>query len=123
MYYRQSKTNNMRTVEEKEFIVKRYLNGESAVLLTNEYELPAKLIYKWIKKYETYGIDGLKSQTGKTTNKNKGLWNKKAKSYQEELELKIMKLEIENARLKKGYIVKGGGAQKEYVTTLDKNMK
>lgn len=34
-----------------------------------------------------------------------------------------MKLEIENERLKKGYIVKGGGDQKEYVTTLDKNMK
>ena len=34
-----------------------------------------------------------------------------------------MKLEIENARLKKGYLVKGGGDQKEYVTTLDENTK
>lgn len=34
-----------------------------------------------------------------------------------------MKLEIENARLKKGYIVKGDGAEKEYVTTLEKNTK
>ena len=34
-----------------------------------------------------------------------------------------MKLEIENARLKKGYLVKGAGAEKEYVTTLDKNIK
>ena len=31
---------------------------------------------------------------------------------------------IDNAVvLKKGYLVKGGGVQKEYVTTLDKNMK
>lgn len=34
-----------------------------------------------------------------------------------------MKLEIKNARLKKGYLVKGGGDQKEYVTTLDENTK
>lgn len=34
-----------------------------------------------------------------------------------------MKLEIENARLKKGYTVKGGGDQKEYVTILEKNTK
>ena len=34
-----------------------------------------------------------------------------------------MKLEIENARLKKGYMVKGVGAEKEYVTTLEENMK
>ena len=39
------------------------------------------------------------------------------------LELKIMKLEIENARLKKGYLAKGDGAQKEYVTTLEENTK
>ena len=27
------------------------------------------------------------------------------------------------ARLKKGYLVRGGGDQKEYVTTLEENMK
>ena len=34
-----------------------------------------------------------------------------------------MKKEIEIARLKKGYVVKGVGAEKEFVTILDKNMK
>ena len=42
---------------------------------------------------------------------------KKTKTVEENLKLKIMKLEIENARLKKGYLVKGGGDQKEFVTT------
>ena len=34
-----------------------------------------------------------------------------------------MKKEIEIALLKKGYMVKGVGAEKEFVTTFDKNMK
>ena len=42
---------------------------------------------------------------------------------EERLELENLKLRIENERLKKGYTVKGGGVNKEYVTILDVNMK
>ena len=51
----------MRTPKEKKQIVKRFLNGESAIKLA--------------KKYKTNGIDGLKSQTGKASkhHKNMGL--------------------------------------------------
>ena len=35
----------------------------------------------------------------------------------------VAKLEIENERLKKGYLVKGAGAAKEYVTGRDKSLK
>ena len=52
-----------------------------------------------------------------------GLYLRKPKNKIEELELEIMKKDIEIARLKKGYVVKGGGDQKEYVTTFDKNTK
>ena len=41
----------------------------------------------------------------------------------EELELKIMKKDIEIARLKKGYKVKGVGQEKEFVTIFNKNTK
>ena len=41
----------------------------------------------------------------------------------EELQLEIMKKDIEIARLKKGYTVKGVGAEKEFVTTFNKNIK
>ena len=41
----------------------------------------------------------------------------------EKLEYENMKLRIENERLKKGYMVKGVGANKEFVTFKDKNMK
>ena len=37
--------------------------------------------------------------------------------------LEILKIDIEIARLNKGYIVKGVGAEKEYVTTFKKNIK
>ena len=49
--------------------------------------------------------------------------NKKVKTREDELERKIMQLEIENARLKKGYLVKGVGQEKEYITIFDKNTK
>ena len=52
-----------------------------------------------------------------------GLYFRKPKSREEELELEIMKKDIEIARLKKGYIVKGVGAEKEFVTTFKKNIK
>ena len=115
--------NNMKTPEEKEKIIKRYLNGENIAELVREYQIGHKIIYKWLKKYEENGIDGLKSNTGKHKSLNAGLHLKKPKNKIEELELEIMKKDIEIARLKKGYIVKGVGAEKEFVTILDKNTK
>ena len=78
-----------------------------------------------MKKYEEQGLEELKSQTGKTKNSNlhAGLHFRKPKNKIEELELELMKKEIEIARLKKGYMVKGVGAEKEFVTTFDKNTK
>jgi len=115
----------MRTPEEKEQIVKRYLNGETAVKLAKEIETDRSKIYEWTKKYEKDGLEGLKSKTGKASkhHKNMGLYLKKPKNKIEELELEIMKKDIEIARLKKGYTVKGVGVEKEYITTFNKNTK
>ena len=52
-----------------------------------------------------------------------GLYLKKPKNRIEELELEIMKKDIEIARLKKGYNVKGVGQEKEFVTIFSKNTK
>ena len=119
------KKNNMKTPEEKEIIVKRYINGESATKLANEFNVARRQIYHWIKKYEEKGLDGLISNTGKasTSHKNMGLYLRKPKSREEELEIELMKKEIEIARLKKGYEVKGVGPKKEFVTTFEKNTK
>lgn len=113
----------MRTPEYKEQIVKRYLNGESIVKLANEIESTSKVIREWRRKYEESGIEGLKSNTGKHKKPNVGLNLRKPHNKIEELELELMKKEIEIARLKKGYMVKGVGAEKEFVTTFDKNTK
>ena len=56
----------MRTPEEKEQIVKRYLNGESSVKLASEIEITAKMIREWTRKYKESGINGLKSQSGES---------------------------------------------------------
>jgi transposase-like protein len=119
------KKNNMRSPEEKEIIVKKYLSGETAVKLASEYDFYVKLIYQWINKYQKFGIEGLKSKTGKykSTSKNIGLYLRKPKNKIEELEIELMKKDIEIARLKKGYNVKGVGQKKEYVTTFNKNVK
>jgi transposase len=115
--------NRMRTVEEKEEIVKKYLSGESATTLTKKYDLSNKIIYRWVNKYRENGINGLKSNTGKAKGGNKGLGLRKPKNREEELELKLLKKEIELIRLKKGYVVKGVGVKKEYVSILDASMK
>ena len=117
--------NNMKTPEEKEKIIKRYLNGETIAELVREYQIGHKIIYKWLKKYEENGIDGLKSNTGKHNfiSNHKGIHLRKPKNRIEELEIEIMKKDIEIARLKKGYNVKGVGQEKEFVTTFSKNTK
>ena len=88
-----------------------------------EIDSTDKMIREWTNKYLRKGLEGLKSNTGKHKNPNAGLHLKRPKNKIEELELELMKKEIEIARLKKGYMVKGVGAEKEFVTTFDKNTK
>ncbi len=119
------KKNNIKTPEEKEFIIKRYLNGESATKIADKLQIDKGRIYKWLKKYEKEGLEGLKSKTGKASkyHEHMGLYFRKPKNKIEELELEIMKKDIEIARLKKGYNVKGAGQKKEFVTIFNKNTK
>ena len=114
---------NMRTPEEKEKILKEYLDEKWIKKIEKEYNINNSVAYRWLEKYEKDGIEGLKSNTGKIKSGFKGLGKKKPKDRIEELELELMKKEIEIVRLKKGYMVKGVGAEKEFVTTFDKNTK
>ncbi|MDD3187201.1 MAG: helix-turn-helix domain-containing protein [Bacilli bacterium] len=115
----------IRSVEEKKEILKRYFHGETAVKLESEYGLSPNYLYKWINKYNKDGFEGLKSKTGKLSkyHKNMGLYLRKPKNKIEELEIEVMKKDIEIARLKKGYNVKGVSQKKEFVTTFSKNTK
>jgi transposase-like protein len=127
---RTKKKNTMRTPEEKEQIVLEYLQDKnpSGRKTAAKYDISYSSFCYWLRYYRKSGIDGLKSQTGKTKCSRKGnpyggLQKKKAKTREEELELENLRLKIEVARLKKGYQVKGVGSKKEYVTIKDLNTK
>ena len=114
----------MRSPEEKERIVREsYEAGLRKTVV--KYGLSKSLLHAWRRKYRESGIDGLKSQSGKHGSGNRfaGLWRRKAKTREEELELENLRLRIEVERLKKGYRVKGGGRGKEYVTTKGSNTR
>ncbi len=122
---RTKEKNNMRSPEEKETIVLEsfhYGCNQTA----QKYDINRSVLKEWRRKYREYGIDGLRSQTGKTShgyNHLVGLRNKKNKTREEQLEFENLKLKVEVARLKKGYLVKGVGSKKEYVTIKDLNTK
>ena len=114
----------MRKKEEKLKIIQEYYKGNiSTRAIAEKYGTTQGVFNRWKRKYENTGnIFDLESKTGKKSGGNKGRPNK-PKTEAEELKRKITKLEIEVARLKKGYQVKGVGATKEYVTILEKNTK
>ena len=58
----------MRSPEENEAIVLEYLNDKhpSYRKTADKYGIFQRIFGGWIKKYREQGIDGLRSQTGKT---------------------------------------------------------
>ena len=103
-------------------VVKEYLvKHRSFREIAKEFKIDEKRIRDWTKLYN----EGL-LETGrvhKRGNLFSALHTSKSLSKEERLELENLKLRIENERLKKGYIVKGGGVNKEYVSILDVNTK
>ena len=121
--------NRKYTPEFKIKCVKEVLEGEKSVWeLCREHEMnDNKNIRRWIKTYEEHG-EKYFYEEHRGSGKGKGnpyaaLHRKKNLSELERLELENLKLRIENERLKKGYMVKGVGANKEFVTFKDKNTK
>ena len=116
--------NNMRTPEEKEMWVLKYFNEEIG------FRSGARIIgvnisvfRDWINKYKAFGIEGLKSKTGKCSKKGITGRPKKAVTREEELERENANLKIEIKRLKKGYYMKGVGQRKEYVSINNRSIK
>jgi len=82
-------------------------------------------IVMWLRAYRDHGKEGLKSQIGKKKGKGKGrpIGTFKPKTTIEELEKENIKLRVEIERLKKGYLTKGVGARKEFISINNKNFK
>jgi transposase len=115
--------NKKYSIDEKLRVVNRYLNEHISILiLEKEENISHSVIHSWITKYLDQGIEGL-SNKKKTGNKYAALHNSKSLTREEYLELENLKLKVEIERLKKGYMVKGAGANKEYVILKDVNSK
>ena len=111
------------TQEQKAEIVHKHLDEHVSVRsLEKEYNADRSMICKWVKRYIAEGESSFvpKKRPG---NPFSALHTSKKLSEVERLRLVVAKLEIENERLKKGYLVKGAGAAKEYVTGRDKSLK
>lgn len=109
--------------DEKLRIVQRYFNEEFGIKrLAREENMDHSLLNRWIHKYLDEGEQGLKSK-GHPGNKFAALNISSNLSEIDKLKLIVAKQKIEIERLKKGYIVKGVGANKEFVIISDANTK
>jgi len=109
--------------EEKLEIVLKNVNEHIGTrTLAKMYEIDGGMIRRWIRTYLELGENGLENKK-KTGNIFAAIYSSKSLSEEERLKLIVMKQEIEIERLKKGYFVKGVGANKEFVTLKEKNMK
>ena len=98
------------SAEEKYKIIKPIIEFEkSSSQVTKETGINNGMLSIWVKKYNENGIDGLKPKK-KPGNPLAKYSSRKELNETEKLELEIMKLKIENERLKKGYLVKGDGS-------------
>ena len=107
--------------EEKLRIVKMHLDEHKSIRqIERETSIRNSLVSTWVKRYLEEGEDALEPHNG---NPYSALHTSKSLNEVERLRLMVAKLEVENARLKKGYWVEGAGANKEYVTGSGKTMK
>ena len=107
--------------EEKLKWVRLHLDEHVSILgIEKEYGVDHRLVSRWTREYLEEGEDALEPHNG---NPYSALHTSKSLSEVERLRLMVAKLEVENARLKKGYWVEGVGANKEYVTGKGKITK
>ena len=114
------------TEEEKLQIVEDHINnGISIRACATKYNISSTSLVYWLRSYRELGVEGLKSQIGKHRGPNKGRpkGTFKPQTTIEELEKENLKFNIEIERLKKGYLTKGAGAKKEFISINSRNFK
>ena len=117
-------SNRKWTVEEKMRIINRCLNEDTTrQQICKEENLSDSMLYKWLNQYAQNGSEGLINNYQGRGNHFSALHTSKNLTDVKEMKLRIAKLEVEVERLKKGYVVKGDGAEKEFVTTKGLNTK
>ena len=81
-----------------------------------EHELNLSMFKRWMKEYAEQGKEGLASHRNRCGNRYAALHTSKTLDEMGQLEADV-------ARLKKGYLVKGSGSRKEFVTGSGKSFK
>ena len=120
---KKSETRRVWTPEQRAEIVHKHLKEHISVrTLEKEYHADRSMICKWVKKYIAEGESSFVHK-GHPGNPYAALHVSKNLTEVERLRLMVAKQEIENERLKKGYLVKGVGAIKEFVTGREKNLR
>jgi len=118
--------NIMRTPEEKEALIKEWKSiGVGGEVFAKSKGIRFTTFYRWINQYETGGFEALVSKTGKHGfgNRFAALHSSKNLSEVDRLKLELLKKEIEIERLKKGYMVRGVGRDKEFYIAKKKSSK
>lgn len=113
------------TKDEKLNLVLKYINGyEGSSKIAKDEGISRGMFWSWIDAYRNLGERGLDpAQHNRPGNHFAALHTSKSLTEEERLRLLVAKQEIEIERLKKGYFVKGDGANKEFITTKDVSLK
>lgn len=110
--------------EEKLKFVQGFLSAHVSI---NKYAtdngLHSSVLHRWISDYAELGEAGLASHKNQCGNRYAALHSSKSLDITGQLELRMLKLEADVARLKKGYLTKGCGSNKVFVTYNGKNFK
>ena len=118
--------NKRYTAEFKIGIVKKVTEEHIGIKeIARQNDIDNHNVRNWLKNYQEYGESYFyeEHRGNHKGNPYAALHTSKSLSNEQRLELENLKLRIENERLKKGYTVKGGGVNKEYVSILDVNTK
>ena len=109
--------------EEKLRVVLRNLDDKIGQrTIAREENISRGQVHSWIQKYLEGGPDALENRK-KPGYPFAALSTSKSLTEEQRLKLIVEKQKIEIERLKKGYVVKGVGASKEFVTLRDLNTK
>ena len=109
--------------EEKLRVVLRNLDDKIGQrTIAREENISRGQVHSWIQKYLEGGPEALENRK-KPGNPFAALSTSKSLTEEQRLKLIVEKQKIEIERLKKGYVVKGVGASKEFVTLRDLNTK
>lgn len=121
--YKGGKNRKWTKEERIKYVLKCEDEGSPIKTLARDEGIPYGTLVGWVRRYRSGGIEALNPDKLRSGNRFSALHTSKTLTEEEWLRLMVEKLQIENERLKKGYIVKGVGASKEFVALSDLNTK